>query len=179
MFRGKESSNRIELSRLVQDLLNFGVLGFLRLWGGGRWVGGYLGAWGVVPTHTHMHTHARTHTHAHLYMYRNCKWLPTWRHPCLACLTCMCVRVCVHMCVHACMHGTSPHTPIPTPTPIHPSATPPGGGPQNHLKFDNTSTYQDISIPFEDLKSVKNSPCMGGCVVWWVCGLMGGVRSNH
>ena len=27
MFRGKESSNRIELSRLVQDLLNFGVLG--------------------------------------------------------------------------------------------------------------------------------------------------------
>ena len=25
MFRGKESSNRIKLSRLVQDLLNFGV----------------------------------------------------------------------------------------------------------------------------------------------------------
>ena len=37
MFRGKESSNRIEL--LVQDLLNFGVLGSLWLWGGGRWVG--------------------------------------------------------------------------------------------------------------------------------------------
>ena len=37
MFRGKESSNRIELSRLVQDLLNFGVLGSLRLWG---WVYG-------------------------------------------------------------------------------------------------------------------------------------------
>ena len=35
MFRGKESSNRIELSRLVQDLLNFGVLGSLRLWGWG------------------------------------------------------------------------------------------------------------------------------------------------
>ena len=44
MFRGKESSNRIELSRLVQDLVNFGVLGSLRLWGGGRWVGGHLGA---------------------------------------------------------------------------------------------------------------------------------------
>ena len=44
MFRGKESSNRIELSQLVQDLLNFGVLGSLRLWGGGRWVGGHLGA---------------------------------------------------------------------------------------------------------------------------------------
>ena len=41
MFRGKESSNRIELSRLVQDLLNFGVLGSLRLlgWGG-------VGGWG-------------------------------------------------------------------------------------------------------------------------------------
>ena len=35
MFRGKESSNRIELSRLVQDLLNFGVLGSLQF-GGGR-----------------------------------------------------------------------------------------------------------------------------------------------
>ena len=33
MFRGKESSNRIELSRLVQELLNFGVSGSLRLWG--------------------------------------------------------------------------------------------------------------------------------------------------
>ena len=35
MFRGKESSNRIELSRLVQDLLNFCVLGSLQLWGWG------------------------------------------------------------------------------------------------------------------------------------------------
>ena len=128
MFRGKESSNRIELSRLVQDLLNFGVLGSLRLWGGGRWVGGHLGAWGGVPTHMRTHVHARTCTHAHLYMYRNCKWPPTWRHPCLACLACLtCMYVGACMRVHACMHGTSPHTPIPTPTPIHLSATPPGG----------------------------------------------------
>ena len=61
MFRGKESSNRIELSQLLQDLLNFGVLGSLRLWGGGRWVGGIWGAWGGVPTHMHMHAHAHTH----------------------------------------------------------------------------------------------------------------------
>ena len=92
-----------------------------------------------------------------------------------------CVHACACMCMHMCMGH--PHTLIPTPTSIHPSATPPGGGPQNHLKFDNTSTYQDISILFEDLKSVKNSPPMGGCVVWWVGGrlggLMGGVRSNH
>ena len=175
MFRGKESSNRIELSRLVQDLLNFGVLGSLRLWGGGRWVGRYLGAWGCP------HTHAHTHTHANLYMYRNCKWLPTWRHPCLACLTCMCMCACMR--VHACVHGTLPTHPYPPPPPSTHLPLPRGMDPRNHLKFDNTSTYQDISIPFEDLKSVKNSPPMGGCVVWWVGGwlggLMGGVWSNH
>ena len=160
MFRGKESSNRIELSRLVQDLLNFGVLGSLQLWGGGIW------GHGGVPTHMH--------THAHLYMYRNCKWPPTWRHPCLACLTCMCVCACV------CMHAwDTPHTPIPTRPPSTHLPPPRGLDPRNHLKFDNTSTYQDISIPFEDLKSVKNSPPMGGCAVWSVGGLMGGVRSNH
>ena len=53
MFRGKESSNRIELSRLV---LNFGVLGSLQLWEVG---GGCLGVWGCphMHAHTHMHTH--------------------------------------------------------------------------------------------------------------------------
>ena len=125
MFRGKESSNRIELSRLVQDLLNFGVSGSLQLWGGGRWMGA-SGGMGGVPTHTHTHAHACTRTHTHLYMYRNCKWPPTWRHPCLACLTCMCVSACVH--VHACVHtwDIPPHT-YAHPHPIHPSATPPGG----------------------------------------------------
>ena len=148
--------------------------------GAGGW--GASGSMGGVPPHMQTHAHAPICTHAHLYMYRNCKWLPTCRHPCLACLTCMCMCACMcaHMC--ACVHAwDTPHTPIPTP--IHPSTTPQGGGPRNHLKFDNTSTYQDISIPFEDLKSVKNFPPMGGCVVWWVGGwlgrLMGGVRSNH
>ena len=96
----------------------------------------------------------------------------------------MCVHACVCVCACACIHAWDiPHTAIPTPTPIHTSTTPQGGGPQNHLKFNNTSTYQAISIPFEDLKSVKNSQPMGGCVVWfvggWLGGLMGGVRSNH
>ena len=57
MSRGKESSNRIELSRLVQDLLNFGVLGFLQLWGWGWVVGGCL-------PHTCTHTHMDACTHA-------------------------------------------------------------------------------------------------------------------
>ena len=68
MFRGKESLNRIELSRLVQDLLNFAVLGSLLLWVGDRWVGvcqGHLGAWGVSP-HMHMHGHTCTHTCIHV-----------------------------------------------------------------------------------------------------------------
>ena len=61
MFRGKESSNRIELSQLVMDLLNFGVLGSLQLWRGGRWV---VGGWRVSPHMcTHMHMHACTDTH--------------------------------------------------------------------------------------------------------------------
>ena len=142
--------------------------------GAGGW--GASGGMGGLPTHMHMHMHACTCTHAHLYMYRNCKWPPTWRHPCLACLaclTCMCVCACIHVCV--CVHvWDTPHTPMPTPTPIHPSAIPRGVEPWNHLKFDNTSTYQDISIPFEDLKSVKNSRPMGGCVVWWVVGWVDG-----
>ena len=77
MFRGKESSNRIELSRLVQELLNFGVLGFLWLLGvggGWMWVGGWgwLGV-GVVGGAPHMHTHACMHMHActrtHMHMW--------------------------------------------------------------------------------------------------------------
>ena len=66
MFRGKESSNRIELSRLVQDSLNFGVLGSLQLWGWG------VGGWGCPP---YMCTcmHAR---HACVVnMIISCKWL--------------------------------------------------------------------------------------------------------
>ena len=96
------------------------------------------------------------------------------------------VRACMHVCMYVCVlafMAHSPHTPIPTP-PHPPICHPPRGvDPRNHLKFDNTLTYQDISILFEDLKSLKNSPPMGGCVVWWfggwLGGLMGGVRSNH
>ena len=70
MFRGKESSNRIELPQLVQDLLNFGVLGSLWLWGWG------VGGWGCL---THMHVHACIHMHIHacvVNMIISCKWLP-------------------------------------------------------------------------------------------------------
>ena len=60
MFRGKESSNRIELSQLVQELLKFGVLGSLWLWGGAWLVGGVWGC-GGVPTCMHRHAHTCMH----------------------------------------------------------------------------------------------------------------------
>ena len=82
------------------------------------------------------------------------------------------MRVHVCVCMGACMGHPLTH-PYPPPLPSTHPPPPRGVDPQNHLKFDNTSTYQDISIPFEDLKSVKNSPPMGGCVVWWVGGWVG------
>ena len=45
------------------------------------------------------------------------------------------MHACVCMHVHVCVHGTPPHTPIPTPTLMHPSATPPGGGPRESVKI--------------------------------------------
>ena len=65
MLSGKESSNRIELSQLVQNLLNFGVLGSLHFWGGWGGVWGNLGHRG----YPHMHTHACTYTHTCMHMY--------------------------------------------------------------------------------------------------------------
>ena len=146
MFRGKESSNRIELSRLVQDLLNFGVLGSLRLWG---WGGGCMGVgvvWGC-PTHmcTCMRMHARMRTHAHAPMVNmiiSCKWprplgeslgIPydiIW-----AC-TCVHVRACAHV------WGAPSHHPPPTST--HPP-TPRGGTPginQNSIALELIEIFQ-------------------------------------
>ena len=131
MFRSKESSNRIEISRLVQDLLNFGVFGSLRLRGGGRWVGVCLQAsMGVEGCH-HTHTCMCMHAHACKRMYRNCKWLPTWRHPCLSCLTCMCMCACmhVHVCASVCAWDTYLHTHT-HPHPHPPICHPPGGTPR-------------------------------------------------
>ena len=87
-------------------------------------------------------------------IFSNCKWPPPWRHPCLSCLTCMCM--CVYACMHAhvCLHGAL-HIPTPTHTPIHPSHLPPREViPPNQLKCYNTSMNQDVSILLEDLKYV-------------------------
>ena len=139
MFRGKESSNRIELSRLVQELLNFGVSGSLRLWG----VGGG-GGWGMPPTHVHMYVHAHMHTHAHIHVKHdnfNCKWQPPLGeslgipYDVICARACMHVRACACMCMHVHMcRGTL----SPPPTPIHPPPTPQGVDPRNQSKFNST-----------------------------------------
>ena len=134
MFRGKESLNRIELSRLVQDLLNFGVLGSLRLWGwGGEWMG-VGGGWGVPPTHVHMHVLARTCTHTHacvVSMIISCKWPPplgeSLEIPYDVIRACACMRICACACVCTCMGCTlSPPAPPSTHLP-----TPQGGPPES------------------------------------------------
>ena len=143
---------------------------------GGVW--GYLGAWGVSPhacTCMHMHTHTCIELQMAARMEASMFSMFNMHvRACMRACTCVCMRTCMEHPPHTHTYP-HPHSPI-----CHP---PRGVDPRNHLKFDNTATYQDISIPFEDLKFVKNSPPMGGCVVWWVGGwldgLVGGVRSNH
>ena len=146
MFRGKESSNRIELSRLVQDLLNFGVLGSLRLWG--WWMDGDGGWLGVPPTHMHMHAHTCTCTHAHahvLNMIISCKWPPPMGESLgisydVIC-TCACVRVCACACMCMCVGGTL----SPPPPPSNHPPTPRGGTPgisQNSIALELIEIFQ-------------------------------------
>ena len=131
MFRGKESLNRIELSRLVQDLLNFGVLGSLQLWGWG--VDG--SGWGVVGGYPHTCTHVHTCMHAHAHMLNmiiSCKWPP----PLGESLGIpydvihMCVYACMHMHVHMCVGY-----PLTTPYPYPPTPPTPQGGQLESLKI--------------------------------------------
>ena len=122
MFRGKESSNRIELSRLVQDLLNFCVLGSLWLWGwgGAGWMG-VGGGWRVPPTNVHTHAHACTHTHTHacvVNMIIPCKWLPPLdlgKSQGFPMMSYVHVRACMRVLVHVCGGGPCHHSPPPTP----------------------------------------------------------------
>ena len=122
MFRGKESSNRIKLSQLVQALLNFGVLVSLRLWG-----------WGVVggaPTHMHMHTHA-----CMVNMIISCKWLlPLGEslgipydviHACVHMRMHVCMCACMH--VRVCAYGKGAPSHHPPPPFTHPPTHPPRG----------------------------------------------------
>ena len=143
MFRGKESSNRIKISYLVQDLLNFGVLGSLWLWGG-------AGGWGMsggICRHVgcpYIHAHTCACTHTCIYVYRNCKWPLTWRHPCLSCLTYMWVCAYMHVCACVCMVHPSTHTHT------HPQTNPPTCQPPR-----GTPRISQNSITLELIKIIQ------------------------
>ena len=146
MFRGKESSNRIELSQLIQDLLNFGVWGSLWLWG---WGAGWMGV-GVVGGCPHTCAHACTCTHAHT---RRCM---RGKHdnsmqmaapigfgeipgiPYDVIHACACVHA------HACARVWG--DPVTTPTPIHLPPHPPGWGTpgisQNSIALELIEIFQ-------------------------------------
>ena len=127
MFRGKESSNRIELSRLVQDLLNFGVLGSLQLSGWGV-VGGCPHTCAHMHACMHMHTCTRTHVKHDNFMQMAAPIGESLGIPYDVIRACACMQVHVHVC------GGHPLT---TPTPIHPPPHPPEGDPQNQSKFNS------------------------------------------
>ena len=138
MFRGKESSNKIELSRLVQDI-EFCCFGLPAALGVGGWVDGGVGWLGGAP-HTHAHACARTHAHARTCMrgkhdnsmqmaapigFGEIPGIPYD-------VICSCARM--RMRVH--VGGVHPLT---TPTHIHPPPPPPrGGDPRNQSKFNST-----------------------------------------
>ena len=145
--------------------------------------GGGLGGWGweVVGgcphTRAHactcMHTHTRTCVHGKhdnfMQMAAPIGGIPgnsLWCHTG--------VRAHAHVCMHVHVHMggvhplTTPHPHPPTPSPLR------GGDSRNHSKFNSTWTNRDISILFEDLKSVETPPPMGGCIIWCVGGWVDG-----
>ena len=144
MFRGKESSNRIKLSGLVQELLNFGVFSFLWLLevGGGGWMG-VAGGWWVPHTHMHMHTHACMHTHTHacvVNMVISCKSPPTLGES--LGIPYDVIHTCV--CPHACARGWGAPSHHPSPPSTHPP-TPQGGTPgiiQNSIALELIKIFQ-------------------------------------
>ena len=121
-----KSSNRIEISRLVQVLLNFDWFQ-----GSPRGVGGWLDVGGggdrVPPTHMHMHAHACMHMH--IWHHRESQVFPQWGQPFAwnyhVYHARMCVCTCVHACACACVWGALPNHPPPVST--HPPPPEPQG----------------------------------------------------
>ena len=155
-FTDFKSLNGIEISWLVQALLNFYWFWGSTPWGGGGWVDGGGSGYecvGRCPMHTHMHTHTRTHIHAFKHAHHA-------KHGCLHVsghlqflymYTCAYVRV--HACTCMCMcRATPPMLPDAPDTPPPPIHLPP---PQSRRepktpKFNKSWTNQDNSILFED-----------------------------
>ena len=155
-----KSSNRIEISRLVQVLLNFEWFrGPPGVWGGWMGVGGWGVLWmgvgvarGCTPTTcTCMCMPAHAHARTRVLHHRESPGFPQiqWGRPFAwnyhAYHACMCVHACTCMCTC----GGHPPT---TPTHIHPPPppTPKSCRKPKTPKFDNSWTNQDNSILFDD-----------------------------
>ena len=144
----------------------------LRLWGGGRWVGGHLGAWGGVPRHMHTHVHARTRTKREDKHVRKLQMAATMEaamfimfnmHACVCARACTCVRA------RACPHvrGGCPH-----PTP--PLPTPQGGAPQiskNAIRLERIKIFR-FRLKIWNLWRIPH-PWVGVFFGGWVGGWVG------
>ena len=148
-----KSSNRIEISWLVQVLLNFDWFQGSPLGSGGVGGSGWRVVRGCLPhTCTHMHMHACARTCMHIWHHREFLGFPeiqwgqpfAWNYHVYHAHMCMHVCVCVCACAHVC--GVPPnhphlHPPTPTPQSCREAETP---------KFNNSWTNRDNSILFED-----------------------------
>ena len=145
-----KSSNGIEISQLVQVLLNFDWFWGCPPWGVGGWVDVGGGWWGGAP-HTCAHARTCTRTHARTRAYDiigNSQGFPQWGQPFAWNYHVYHARVCVRVraCVCTCVWGT-PQT---APTPIHPPPHPQGRREPKTPKFNKFWTNRDNSILFED-----------------------------
>ena len=130
VFRGKDFSNTIELSQLIQDLFTVSDLGSLQFVGKGKMGVGASGAWGATR---HAHTCVLKCTHMKCYNQhvRKLQMASTMEAAMFIMFnTCMCVctHVCTCMHVHVCVHVCWGCLQTPSPQTTHP---PPGGTPHN------------------------------------------------
>ena len=133
-----KSSNTIEISWLVQVLLNFDWFRGPPLGGGG---GGWIGVGVVRGCPPHICTCMCMHAHAPVWHHREFPWIPPMGAAIcmkLSCLPRMHVRVCA--CMHA--HACAPVWGAP-PTPIYPPPSPRAAGSPKH---QNSITLELIEI---------------------------------
>ena len=136
-----KSSNRIEISRLVQVLLNFDWFWGSPLGGGGGWM--RWGWWQGLPTHISMHVHAHACTYdiiGNPQDFPKIQWGRSFAWNCHVYHACTCM--CVHVCMCTCVGGISQ----PSPTPIHPAPPTPraAGSPkhQNSISLELIEIFQ-------------------------------------
>ena len=150
-----KSSNRIELSWLVQVLLNFWLILGVPPWGlPGGWIGLGWVCGGGTKHHAHTCTHACMHTLTCMLNMINtgasmsaaiCNFY-----------TCIHMCVCMHMHVHVCRDTPHAHRCLQTP-PTHPPAPSPEPQGAQAPKFNKSWTNHDILILFEDSLPLKIS----------------------